>query len=76
MIIHPCDGGRCLLYDYQGLKKEKWGRPNVMKLLSEMMASVSPDSSPERPFAILSAGWSSRSKNLQIPFSRPDPLFQ
>ena len=44
-----------------------------MKLLSEMMTSVSPDSSPERSFAILSAGWSSSFKNLQIPFS--DPLF-
>jgi hypothetical protein len=28
----------------QALKKEKWGRWNVMKLLSEMIASVSPDS--------------------------------
>jgi hypothetical protein len=33
------------------MKKEKWERWNVMKLLSEMMASVLPDSSPERPFA-------------------------
>jgi hypothetical protein len=55
----------------QGLKKQKWGRWNVMQLLSEMMAGVSPGSSPEMPFAVLSAGWSSRIKNLEIPFSSP-----
>jgi hypothetical protein len=37
-----------------------------------MMASVSADGSPERPFVILSAGRSSIFENLQIPFSRPD----
>jgi hypothetical protein len=46
-----------------------------MQLVSEMVASVSPGSSPEMPFAVLSAGWSSRIKNLEIPFSSPDPLF-
>jgi hypothetical protein len=58
----------------QTLKKEKWGRRNIMRLLREMMASVSADSSPERPFAILSAGRSGSFENLQIPFSWPDPL--
>jgi hypothetical protein len=58
-----------------GLKKEKWGRWDVLKLLSEMMASASPDSSPQRLFANLSAGWSSRIKNLEIPFSRLTPRF-
>jgi len=46
-----------------------------MQLVSEMVASVSPDSSPEMPFAVLSAGWSSKIKNLQISFSSPAPLF-
>jgi len=48
----------------QALKKEKWGMRNVMRLRSEMMASVSPGSRPERPFATLSAGRSSSLEKL------------
>jgi hypothetical protein len=42
-----------------------------MRLRNEMRAGISSDCTPERPFAILSAGCSGRFKDLQIPFSRP-----
>jgi hypothetical protein len=33
--------------------KEEWVRWNVMRLLNELIARVSLDNSPERPFAML-----------------------
>jgi hypothetical protein len=56
------------------LKKEKQGKWNVVKLLSEMMARISPDSNQE-VLCHLKCRVAKQFENLEIPFSRSDPAF-